>query len=130
MPDAPVLPGPLPSSVTMSSKLNMSTFNSLATTNATIAKASPGVIYELSLTNYSATTRYFKLYNKASAPTVGTDVPALTITVNANSERVLAWAPEGKFLSAGIAFAITNLQPFTDTTAVAAGSVVASLTWA
>jgi hypothetical protein len=38
-------------------------------------KASAGQVYSLFVSNINAAVRYLKLYNKASAPTVGTDVP-------------------------------------------------------
>jgi hypothetical protein len=109
--------------------LDASTINSLATTNATVVKASTGDLYEISLTNTSAAAKFFKLYNKASAPTVGTDVPILIITIPANSEKSLEFGDQGKRFTLGIAYAITNLQPVADTTAVAAGDVIGSLSW-
>lgn len=49
------------------------------TTNATSAKAGPGYLHHISGYNAAAAARYLKLYNKASAPTVGTDTPFMTI---------------------------------------------------
>ena len=45
-------------------------------------------MYVLTASNPTATAAYLKLYNKASAPTVGTDVPVLTITLP-KDERAL-----------------------------------------
>lgn len=48
-------------------------------------KASAGQVYGWYLYNNAATTRYIKFYNKATAPTVGTDTPVLTIAIPAGS---------------------------------------------
>ena len=105
------------------------TFESLATTNATSVKASAGRITSLVLTSplVTATVRFFKLYNKASAPTVGTDIPVMTIpfaTVATNGGQVII-TPDmlGIYFSTGIAYAITALSTTADTTAVGAGDV-------
>ena len=135
MPNAIVQPSPLPASVTMAtgaagSVLNHALINSLATTNATLVDASPTDLFEISLANYSAAAKFFKLYNKASAPTVGTDIPVLTIALAANSEKVYEFGVEGKRFNVGLAYAITNLQPVADITAVAAGDVIGSMSYA
>ena len=102
---------------------------SAASTNATSVKASAGRIYGWSLTNTTASVKYVKIYNKASAPTVGTDVPVETIAIppNANVQRADSI---GVFNSTGIALAITGGVADADTTAVAAGDVVGSLYYA
>lgn len=46
-------------------------------------KASAGQLYGWYLYNQSASIRFVKFYNKASAPTVGTDTPVLTIPIPA-----------------------------------------------
>ncbi len=48
---------------------------SAASTNATSLKASAGTLFALYAVNLNAAMRYVKFYDKASAPTVGTDVP-------------------------------------------------------
>lgn len=112
------------------SALSATAINSLATTNATVVKASPGDLYEVSLTNNTAAAKFFKFYNKASAPTVGTDVPIFTISIPVNSQLSFEFGGQGKRFNLGIAYAITNLQPVSDTTAIAAGDVIGSLSWA
>ena len=64
-----------------------------------------------------------KLYNKASAPTVGTDVPVLTITVPANSTVNVPFGATGHRLTTGIALAITANAIDSDTTAIGASEV-------
>lgn len=100
--------------------------SSVATTNATTSKATAGSLFELSATNLTATTKYVKLYNKATAPTVGTDVPIVTLTVAANSAISFEYGANGKRFTNGISFAITGLQAYTDTTAVGVDEVQVS----
>jgi hypothetical protein len=61
----------------------VSVVTTTASTNATSIKTTAGTLYCLNVTNKTAATIYVKLYNKASAPTVGTDVPVMTIPVAA-----------------------------------------------
>lgn len=109
--------------------LSIKTLLSGATTNATSVKTSSGQVYGWSITNTNAAVMYVKLYNKASAPTVGTDVPVITIAVpgsvagggtNFNSDI-------GVYFSTGIAFATTTGPTTADTNAVAANEVIVNL---
>lgn len=99
-----------------------SSINSAASTNATSIKASAGTVYSVTASNTAASTRYVKLYNKTSAPTVGTDVPVLTIPVPAGTLVNVPFGTVGYRL-AGIALAITANAADSDTTAVGAGEV-------
>ena len=94
-----------------------------ASTNGTSVKASSGSIYALTLFNASASNKYLKLYNKASAPTVGTDTPVLTFLVPPGGTFFLD-RPAGIFFSLGIAFAITGAAAVADATALAAGDIL------
>lgn len=102
--------------------------NSGASTNATSLKASAGNIYGIHVFNVAAYDVFLKLYNKASAPTVGTDTPVWTIPVKAGG-GFSANFPVGTPFSTGIAYAITKLQADTDTTVVAAGDLTGRVTW-
>jgi hypothetical protein len=93
---------------------------SAASTNATSVKASAGMINTLSISNLNPAARYFKLYNKASAPTVGTDTPVATIYLAPNSLTVVNCGPFGRRLATGIAYALTTGIAVADTGAVAA----------
>jgi len=95
---------------------------SAATTNATSVKASAGAIGNIVLTNASAAVKFFKLYNKASAPTVGTDTPVMIVGIPANQTVVIPYE-QGLRLGTGIAYALTGLMPIADTTAVALNDV-------
>jgi hypothetical protein len=99
-----------------------------ATTNATSLKASAGNIAAIDLFNVATYSVFLKLYNKASAPTVGTDTPVWTIPLPASGgfSAVLDW---GEYFSTGIAYAITKLQADSDTTVIAAGDVTGRIKW-
>jgi len=100
-----------------------------ATTNATSVKASAGQVYGAYVSNVNASPVFLKLYNKASAPTVGTDTPVMTLLIPGNASGV-AGAFEfsmGIAFATGIAFAITGLVADADTTAVAANEQVVHL---
>jgi hypothetical protein len=97
--------------------------SSAATTNATSVKASAGDLYKITGFNTAAATkRYLKLYNKASAPTVGTDTPVMTISLAAASPFDFSFAG-GHYFSTGIAYAITGAAADADTTAIVAGDI-------
>ena len=97
--------------------------NSAATTNATSVKASAGTLFGSAISNLAASPRFFKLYNKASAPTVGTDIPVVVIPLPASSFVNFDPGEMGLRFSAGIAYAITGLVGDADTTAIAASDV-------
>lgn len=92
-----------------------------ASTNATSVKTSSGSLFEISVSNPTASPVFFKFYNKASAPTVGTDVPILTIPVPAGGTAIESFGANGKRLTTGLAWALTGAVAATDTAAVAAG---------
>lgn len=95
--------------------------HSAASTNATSVQASSTGFVGCFITNSSSATEFFKVYNKASAPTVGTDTPAFTIPVPKNSP--LPVPPLPVTLSTGFAYAITANEADSDATAVGAGDV-------
>ena len=97
--------------------------SSAATTNATSAKAAAGDLFKVLGNNTVASKRYLKLYNKASAPTVGTDTPVLTFVLPASAPFAIELGATGHYFSAGIAFAITGAAADADTTAIAAGDI-------
>lgn len=100
-----------------------------ATTNATSVKTTAGSLFAIEVTNLSAATRYVKFYNKASAPTVGTDIPIMTIPVPAGSFLSVPIGAFGIRFSTGIAFAITTAAGNADTGACAAGDAKLALTY-
>lgn len=101
----------------------LSAVNSAATTNATSVKASAGTVFSVCCSNTGGAAAFVKLYNLATAPTVGTSVPVLTISVPASGTVTIDFGTFGSRFGTGIALAITNLAADTDTTAVAAAQV-------
>ncbi len=92
-----------------------------ASTNAASVKASAGNLYEVTISNVTATALYVKFYNKASAPTVGTDVPILTIPAAANAIVNIPLGFVGKRFNVGIAIAATGAITAGDATNAVAG---------
>lgn len=102
--------------------------NSLASTNGALILTGSSGLHAFYATNIGATVAFVKLYNKATAPTVGTDVPAMVITVPAAVAGVpgsveITPGFNGYRFALGLGIAITGLVADTDTTAVAAGQV-------
>ncbi len=97
-------------------------------TNATSVKASPAAVWGWSLYNTNAAVRWLKLYNKASAPTVGSDTPAFTIAIGpgVTTRFVMPFASP---LSTGLAFALTTGVADSDTGAVAANEITGTILW-
>lgn len=121
---------PVSGTVTATPVTPTTTFtNSAATTNATSIKATAGTVWSVVVSNTNAAARFLKLYNKASAPTVGTDVPVLTIPIPATSVVTVAGGSNGIRFATGIAFAITAAATDADTTAVAAAEIKVSTTF-
>ena len=100
-----------------------------ATTNATSLKASAGNVYAVIVTNTNAAVRYFKLYNKATSPTVGTDTPVITLAVPGATTGggVVLSVPQGISFGTGIAYATTTGAADSDTAAVAANEIIATI---
>ena len=93
---------------------------SAASTNATSVKASAGTVNHIVVNNINAAVRYLKVYNKASAPTVGTDTPVLTLAIPAGSVQSIDLGSRGLRLGTGVAYALTTGIAVADTGAVAA----------
>jgi len=96
--------------------------SSAANTNPTVAKASAGRAMLVNCYNSSATVTYLKLYNKATAPTVGTDVPVLTLALPPAS--VCVYDLNGFVFATGISYGLTTDAADAGTTAVAAGAIL------
>ena len=94
-----------------------------ATTNATLVKSSAGDLFDIRAFNTSASPRFLKLYNKASAPTVGTDTPVATYYLPPGAAFSMS-LPTPLYFSTGIALAITTGSADSDTGALTAGDIV------
>lgn len=106
--------------------------NSLATTNGALILTGTSGLQAFYATNIGATAAFVKLYNKATAPTVGTDVPEMIISVPAATAGVPGTVEvtpgfNGYRFALGLGIAITGAAADADTTAVAAGQVKVKL---
>jgi hypothetical protein len=102
--------------------------NSAATTNGALVLTGTSGLHAFYATNTGAGAAFVKLYNKATAPVVGTDVPAMILPVPAAVGGVpgvanLAIGNQGFRFALGLGIAITGGVADNDTTAVAAGQV-------
>jgi hypothetical protein len=102
-----------------------------ASTNATSVKPGPGNVYGWVFYNQAAYDVFVKFYDKASAPTVGTDTPLFTVKVKRgdttnNGASEVEMLPGIPF-TAGIAYAITKLIADSDTTVVVANDITGAL---
>ena len=95
-----------------------------ATTNAAVVKSSGGNLFAVVVSNPTAAAINVKLYNKATTPTVGTDVPLMTIPVAAGAHVALEYGRLGMRFGSGIGIAVTAAMGATDTTVVTAGAQV------
>ncbi|MBZ9873094.1 hypothetical protein LB542_19795 [Mesorhizobium sp. BR1-1-9] len=97
--------------------------SSAASTNATSAKAAPAQLYSAVGYNTAAAVLYLKFYDKASAPTVGTDTPKMTLPLPPASGFSFSFPTPFEFKK-GLAYALTALAADADTTALVAADVV------
>lgn len=99
---------------------------SAASTNSTLVRGTITRITKLSITNTNASPRYVKFYNKATAPTVGTDIPVQTYMIPGNTagagNNPTITLPDVFTLGCGLA--ITTGYADNDTGAVALGEVI------
>ncbi len=105
---------------------------SAATTNATSVKASAGQVYYVTAFNNSSTIIYLKFYDKASAPTVGSDTPVRTLLIPHNNGSGAGFVipyNTGVPFTSGIAFALTGGIADSDTAAVAANAAVVNISY-
>ncbi len=100
-----------------------------ASTNPTVVKASAGRLYKIRGYNASAAVRYLKLYNKATAPTVGTDVPVVTISLKAADAFDVDFVNIGQFFATGIGYALTTGAADNDTGALTLADVTGLNLW-
>jgi hypothetical protein len=100
-----------------------------ASTNPTSAKASAGQVFKAYGNNAKASVVYLKIYDKASAPTVGTDTPKITVPIAASSRFEIAL--DGFYLATGIAYGFTTDAADNGTTALLAADILGfTLTYA
>ena len=97
--------------------------NSTASTNGALILTGTSGLQAFFASNTGASDAWVKLYNKATAPTVGTDIPEMVIRVPAAGQVELTPGFQGYRFPLGLGIAITGGSADSDTTAVAAGQV-------
>lgn len=105
--------------------------SALASTNAAVIKNAPGRVFKMIGRNNAAALRYLKLYNKATAPTVGTDAPIMTIPLAASAPFDIDLGEFGFLFTTGIGYALTTGAADSDTAALTAGDILGlNILWA
>jgi hypothetical protein len=102
--------------------MSLARVHTAASTNATSTKASAGVVLGWYFFNSAGAAKYLKFYDKASAPTVGTDTPLFTLGIPAGGGCNVEFDLAVPFAT-GIAYAVTGTAADSDTTAVSAADV-------
>lgn len=98
---------------------------SAADTNPTLVSAGPGRVFKLTGYNAKASVVYLKLYDKSSAPTVGTTVPRYVFPLKASDRFDIDFGEvAGIDFGAGIGFGLTTDAADNGTTAVSANDIV------
>ena len=73
--------------------------------------------------NANVAVRYLKFYNKATAPTVGTDTPVLTIALAPSAAFNITF-PMGRYFATGIGYGLSTGSADNDTGALTAADIV------
>lgn len=108
----------------VNSGLSISSAISAASDNATSVKASAGQVYHIDVFNNSTNIAYLKLYNKATAPTCGTDTPVARylIPANASGTGAVIEISNGLSFSTGIGYCLVTGIADNDDTGVSANA--------
>lgn len=91
--------------------------------DATNVKASAGRLYAIQGYNASASVRYLKLYNSASAPTAGSGTPVKTLALPPGVGFAFDW-PHGYYFSTGIGFTLVTGSADNSSTSVTAADIL------
>jgi hypothetical protein len=102
---------------------------STADNNSTNIKASSGLVYSINACNTNAAARYLKLYNKATAPTCGTDIPALRVMIPATNCTQPIVVPFGLSFPLGIGICIVTGATDADNTSTAANEQTVNIAY-
>ena len=94
--------------------------------DAASVKGSPGQVYGVHIENIGASACFVKLYDSASAPTVGSGTPVACYRVGAGASRDVIM-PLGLAFSAGIGLVIVTGIADANTTAVNASEVIVNV---
>lgn len=103
-------------------------FLSAASNNSTLVYRDRALIQNLIVINTTGTVYYLKLYDKATAPTCGTDTPTLRIPLPINA--VTTAAIEGMSFNNGVGFCLVGGLADNDNSNAATGVVInLALAW-
>lgn len=105
------------------------TLSSAATTNSTLVQAGASQLMTLVATNISAAVIWLKIFNKATAPTVGTDAPVLLIPIAVNAVVSLDLGTMGIAFPLGLGLCVTTGSANSNTGAVALGDLRLALSY-
>lgn len=94
-------------------------------TTGQVVKNTPGQVYDYFLSNAASSARFFKFYDKATAPT-GADTPLRTLLIPPASAANVSF-PDGLVFAAGIAVRATQLVAIADATAPSTNDCVINL---
>lgn len=92
--------------------------------DAANVKPSAGFLFKIIGRNNRASSVFLKMYNKATTPIVGTDVPFATFELVASLAFDIRFEP-GLFFSAGIGFGLTTAATDNSVAGVTAGDITA-----
>jgi hypothetical protein len=100
-----------------------------ATTNAVLVAGRQSALTGWSIVNTSASTRWVRIFNKATAPVPASDAAliVLRLPLAAGQRSDVQLGQNVVWLSSGLSFDITSASPDNDATATAAGDVVLNL---
>ena len=98
--------------------------------NSTSLKGSAGTVYSIQTSNINASTAYFiKLYDKATAPTCGTDTPVAGYVIPPSNGGNNVTVMVGKAFALGIGYCIVTGIANNDNTSVPAATILANIDW-
>jgi len=99
---------------------------SAASTNSTLVLAGNVVAKMVFAVNSTATPAFLKLYNKATAPTCGTDIPVTTIPVPVSTSPAVPpiAMDNGLLFTLGLGFCLTGAIADNDATNSVTGIVI------
>lgn len=102
----------------------MAKINAAATTNQTLVKAGATLLKSANLRNFKAASVFVKIFDKATAPIAGTDVPVFQYALGSGDAIRVAEITGLYTFTLGFGYTITALAADNDATAVVAGDVV------
>lgn len=103
-----------------------------ASTNSTLIATGKHTVFSIELGGIGSSPAYVKIYDKATAPTCGTDTPIKTLIIPVSSTAANGAGsnmpfPLGIQVNNGLGICVTGGIADSDTTAVAASSFVANI---